>query len=179
MCTQSYGPPKSQEYQFWEFRDYHLGVSKQNEICVLALWPGMENTVRGKVVASPKSGPWWVLWIHVCLWFVWAPKCSSYALTNLLFVLCRFVWVIDLLVDQLLLLSLFSLLYSQLSPSRSLGCVKFFWTLKKMKSINKQGIPHVLAWFKMIIQKAIEHQNDLYSVINNTNPWSPNPKYFI
>jgi len=44
---------------------------------------------KGKVVASPKSKPWWVLWICVCLWFVNAPKMVQ---------LCKFVWVIDLLV---------------------------------------------------------------------------------
>jgi hypothetical protein len=38
---------------------------------------------KGKVVASPKSEPWRVLWVHGYLWFVRAPKCSNYALTNL------------------------------------------------------------------------------------------------
>ncbi len=47
---------------------------------------------KGKVVASPKSRPWWILWIHVCSWFV-------HALTNLLFRLCRFMWVIELLIN--------------------------------------------------------------------------------
>jgi len=31
---------------------------------------------KGKVVASPKSGSWWVLWICVCLWLVCASKVS-------------------------------------------------------------------------------------------------------
>jgi hypothetical protein len=39
-----------------------------------ASWRGIEYTIRGKVVASPKSGPWWVLWIRVCPWLVLAPK---------------------------------------------------------------------------------------------------------
>jgi len=29
---------------------------------------------RGKVVASPKSGLWWILWVRVCPWFVLASK---------------------------------------------------------------------------------------------------------
>ncbi len=29
---------------------------------------------KGKVVASPKFKPWWVLWIRVCPWLVHAPK---------------------------------------------------------------------------------------------------------
>jgi len=53
------------------------------------------------VVASPKCGPWWVLWIRVCPWFICAPKCSNYALTNLLFGLCRSVWVIEVFVNLL------------------------------------------------------------------------------
>ncbi len=32
-------------------------------------------------------------------WFVHAPKFPNYALTNLLFSLCKFVWVIELLVN--------------------------------------------------------------------------------
>jgi len=32
------------------------------------------NTIRGKVVASPKFEPWWVLWIYVYPWFIHAPK---------------------------------------------------------------------------------------------------------
>jgi hypothetical protein len=29
---------------------------------------------KGEVVATPKSGPWWVLWVRVCSWFILAPK---------------------------------------------------------------------------------------------------------
>jgi len=35
---------------------------------------GIENTIWGKVVASPKSGPWWVLWVQSCPWLVVALK---------------------------------------------------------------------------------------------------------
>ncbi len=35
-----------------------LGVLGQNDIWVLAPWPGIENNIKGKVVVSPKSGPW-------------------------------------------------------------------------------------------------------------------------
>jgi hypothetical protein len=55
--------PKSQEFQLWEFRDSHLGVLGQNAIWVFVLWLGTNYTTRGKVVDSPKSGPWWVLWV--------------------------------------------------------------------------------------------------------------------
>jgi hypothetical protein len=83
-----YGPSKLWESQLWEFRDSHLGVLGQNDIWVLIPWPSKENIVRGKVVASPKFGLWWVLWVRVCPWLVRTPKCYNYALTNLLFDFC-------------------------------------------------------------------------------------------
>jgi len=74
VCTQSYGAPKSQESQLWEFRDSQMGVLGQNAIWMWASWRGTKYTIRGKVMASPKFGPWWVLWVRICLWFVLAPK---------------------------------------------------------------------------------------------------------
>jgi hypothetical protein len=99
VCTQSYGPPNLQKSEFWEFWDSHLGVPGQNHIWVLVLWPSTNYTIMGKVAVSPKSKQWWVLWICVCPWMVDAPKWSNYALTNLLFGLCKFVWVIEFLVN--------------------------------------------------------------------------------
>jgi hypothetical protein len=51
-----------------------LGISGQNDIWMWASWRGTKYIIRGKVVASPKSRPWWVLWVQVCLWFVLASK---------------------------------------------------------------------------------------------------------
>jgi hypothetical protein len=169
VYTQSYGPPKLQTSELWKFRTkWHLGANPmarpphkvmgpqscrsssyedfgQNDIWVLVPWPDTEYIIRGKVVASPKFGPWWVLWVCVCPWLVHAPKCFNHALTNLLFGLCKFVWIIELFINlpnpipklqqtplppkcyeprsapQLLFLPLSSPLDSQLSPSRSLG----------------------------------------------------------
>jgi hypothetical protein len=90
VSTQSYGPPKSRESQLWEL---------QNDIGVLVSWLGTKYIIRGKVVAAPKSKSWWFLWVRVCPWFTRAPKCSNYALTNLLFGLCKLMWVIELLVN--------------------------------------------------------------------------------
>jgi hypothetical protein len=58
IYTQSYGAPKLRESQPWQFQDYHLGVPGQKAIWMWALWGGVEYTIRGKVVASPKFGPW-------------------------------------------------------------------------------------------------------------------------
>jgi hypothetical protein len=75
----------------WEPRTkWHLGASP---------WLVTKYTIRRKVVASSKFGPWWVLWICGYLWLVHAPKCYNYALTNLWFDLCRSVWVNELLFD--------------------------------------------------------------------------------
>jgi hypothetical protein len=57
-----------------KFRDSHLGVPRQNAIWVLISWPNTKYTIRGKVVASPKLGPWWIVWIQGCPWFVLTPK---------------------------------------------------------------------------------------------------------
>ncbi len=39
-------------------RDSHLGVQGQKTIWMWPPWRGAEYTIRGKVVASPKSEPW-------------------------------------------------------------------------------------------------------------------------
>jgi len=94
VYTQSYGPLKLQKSQLWEFRDSHLGVLRQNDIWVLVMWPCIEYTIKGKVVAQV-----WAVVSLVSSWLIHASRCSNYALTNLLFSLCKFVWVIELLVN--------------------------------------------------------------------------------
>jgi hypothetical protein len=92
-----YGPPKLRESQFWNFQDFNLGILGQNDIRVLALWPGTKNNIRGKWWLPPSSGHGESCesvftrdeYVH--------KKCSN-ALTNLLFGLWRSVWIIDLLV---------------------------------------------------------------------------------
>jgi hypothetical protein len=46
VCSQSYGAPKSQESR------------ERKVIWMWAPWRGPEYNIWGKVVASPKSGPW-------------------------------------------------------------------------------------------------------------------------
>jgi hypothetical protein len=82
---QSYGPVKSWKSQMLEFRDSHLGVLGQNVIWMWASWRGIEYTIRGKVVASPKSRPWRVLWVWVCPWLVLAPKVLQLCTNHLVF----------------------------------------------------------------------------------------------
>ncbi len=85
----------------------HLGVLGQNDIWVLVLWLGTKYTIRGKVVASPKSRPWWVLWIHVCPWLVLAPKAIKLRTNQLV------VWFMQVHVSSWCL-SFFVVLISEL-----------------------------------------------------------------
>jgi len=133
-------------FNFENFGTPNLGVLGQNDIWVHAPWPSTNNTIRGKVVASPKIRPWWVLWVCVCPSV--HQKCFNYVLTNLLFGLCRSVWIIDPLViprsphlgvlpcpstsevlqaKKCTLIPYPSIVFtldSLLSLSRSLGCIK-------------------------------------------------------
>ncbi len=43
-------------------------------------------------------------------------------------------------------------------------CLTSSLDIQKLKSKNKQGIPHVLVWLKVIIKKTIKHQNTPYNV---------------
>jgi len=75
------------------FETLNLGVLGQNDIWVLALWPGAENIIRGR---------WWLplnpghgescefVFVHGSSMY---QKCSNYVLTNLLFGLCRSTWI--------------------------------------------------------------------------------------
>jgi hypothetical protein len=51
-----------------------LPFSGQKAIWMALPWGGVEYIIWGKVVASPKFGPWWVLWVRSHMWFVLAPK---------------------------------------------------------------------------------------------------------
>jgi hypothetical protein len=49
-------------------RDFGTPTRESRErkaIWMWAPWRGPEYTIRGKVVASPKSGPWWILCVCV------------------------------------------------------------------------------------------------------------------
>ncbi len=98
VYQKNYRHPKWWESQFRKFQNFWPGSLEKNDIWVQPLWLVIENNIRGKFVISPKFGLWWILWVHACLLWVRAPKMSNYALTNLLFDLCRSIWIIDLLV---------------------------------------------------------------------------------
>ncbi len=76
----------------------HLGVLGQNDIWVLVPWLGIEYIIRGKVVASPKSKLWWILWVHVCPRFIQAPKALKLCTNQLI------VWFVQVRVSNWCLL---------------------------------------------------------------------------
>ncbi len=55
---------------------------------VLVSWLGIEYIIRGKVVASPNFGPWWVLWVQVCSWLVLTPKMLQLCTNQLVIWFC-------------------------------------------------------------------------------------------
>jgi len=91
--------PKVTEVLILGILNSHLEVPGQNAIWMWASWRSTKYTIRGKVMASPKSKLWWILWVQVCPCFILAPKCFDYVVTNLLFGLCRPVWVSKLFVN--------------------------------------------------------------------------------
>jgi hypothetical protein len=54
VYSQSYGVSKSQESQLAQIQE----SQEKKAIWMWAPWRGADYTIRGKVVASPKSGPW-------------------------------------------------------------------------------------------------------------------------
>jgi hypothetical protein len=49
---------------------------------------------KGKVVASPKSKLWWILWVRICPWFVLAPKVFQLCTNQLV------VWFVKIYVSD-------------------------------------------------------------------------------
>jgi hypothetical protein len=70
IVAQSGGTPNLADFgtPIWESRD------KKPFGCHSLLRSGAEYTIWGKVVASPESRPWWVLWVQGRMWLVLAPK---------------------------------------------------------------------------------------------------------
>jgi len=62
VYSKSYGAPKSWESRLARFWDSHAGVLRESRerkaIWMWAPWRAAKYSIKGKVVASPKSGPW-------------------------------------------------------------------------------------------------------------------------
>jgi hypothetical protein len=73
MSSQSPGSP-NRESKPGQFRDSSLGVPGIKTNWMWVPRSNAENTIWGKVVASPESGPWWVKWVQGRSWLVPTPK---------------------------------------------------------------------------------------------------------
>jgi hypothetical protein len=65
VCSQSYGAPKSQESRLVGFWDSNSGVPWEKSHLDVGPVERSRIYYKGEVVASPKSGPWWVLCVRV------------------------------------------------------------------------------------------------------------------
>ncbi len=135
-CIGSYAPSKLRESQLLEW--------EQKTIWMWPPWRGAEYTIRGKGGGFPQV---WAMVSLVCLscpWLVLTPKVLQLCTNHFVWVLCRFVWVIEASLlpspilelhhaplpfysatnmPRLLVLPLFSVWDSHLNPSRSWECV--------------------------------------------------------
>ncbi len=84
ICSQSYWAPKSQSPIWHDFGTCTRESRERKTIWMQAPWLATEYTIRGKVVASLKFGPWLVQCVCVARGSSQHQGCSNYALTILL-----------------------------------------------------------------------------------------------
>ncbi len=110
IASQSHRSPNFGNFKtpIWESQD-------KKAIWMWASWRGEKYIIRGKVVASPKSKPWWVLWVWGRSWFVLAPKLLQQGTNQLV------VWFCAGSCEWISCLSLF------LVPSRSSNMPLYPW----------------------------------------------------
>jgi hypothetical protein len=90
MGPQNRGSPNFQNWESWDKMTLGVGHMAMHRVYYKREGDGFPQV---RVVVS--------FMVYVCLWPFCAPKCSNYALINLLFGLCKFVWVIELIVNLL------------------------------------------------------------------------------
>jgi hypothetical protein len=129
------------------FGTTNLEVPGQNDIWMQAPWLGIENTIRGKVVASPRSRPWWVLWIYVYSWFVRAPKVFQLCINQLV------IWFVQVHVNN------WPTCHSFLSPFRSSSTPLY------PRSASNQGMyPNSISFRYFHLELAVESIKELRGV---------------
>jgi len=114
-----------------------------------ALWLGTENIITRNVATSCKFGLWWVCESVFTRGSFVHKKWSNYTLTNLLFSLCRYVWIIDSLIicsnphsEALACPSTFEVLWLKKHTSTAYPFVIFTFGLA-IESIKKFRMHHV------------------------------------
>ncbi len=72
------------------FGNFRLSLGSPETKCHLDVGPVASHRVyyKGKVEVSPKSRPWWVLWVRVCPWWVLTPKVFQLCINQLVLWFC-------------------------------------------------------------------------------------------
>jgi len=128
---------------FKNFEIPNLGVPGQNDIWMQAPWPSIENTIRRKVVASPTSGPWWVLWICFCPWFIHAPKVLQLSTNQLV------VWLMQICVNN------WPAWHSSQSPSQN-SSMPFYPRMLRTKRRTPIHYPSIVFIFGFAVESIKE-----------------------
>ncbi len=84
--------PKIPGVQTRTISGLHLGSPGKKSHLGVAPRGAAKNTIRGKVVASPESGPWWVKWVQVSPWLVPTPSACRMTSNQLVLVLDAGSW---------------------------------------------------------------------------------------
>jgi hypothetical protein len=129
-----------------------MGVPEQNDIWVLVLCPATKNTIRGRWWFPPSLNHGESCESMFARGSSMHKKCFNYALTNLLFGLCRFVWIIDLLFT--LLLPIPKLYHAILAPE-----------VLRVKERAPTPYPFVVFTFRLVVESTKE--------FGGCHPWIP------
>jgi hypothetical protein len=81
-------------FNFWEFQNSQLGNPGTKWHLDVALMANHREYYKGEGGGFPKSGPWWILWIHVCPRFVRVSKMFQPCINQLV------VWDVKVYVNN-------------------------------------------------------------------------------
>ncbi len=138
---------------------------------MLVPWLGIKYTTRGKVMASPKSGPWWVLWVRGRTWLVLAPKVFQLCINQLVIWFCvgACEWLILVIFPSPHLGTLTRPFTLKVLQARELAPTFYFsvvFTLHSHLSLSRSLGKH----HKPLIANMIKH-NPLHPHYNGWQQW--------
>jgi hypothetical protein len=145
-----------QSHESSNFENFGTPTQEYWTKCQLDVGPVANHivySIKGKVVASPKFRPWWVLWVRVCTWLFLAPKVFQPCTNQLV------VWFMQVYVNDWLLVILPSpipeLQHAPPPPKvlRAKECAPTFYffvvfNLDSHWSLSKSLVSHHQMWIK-------------------------------
>jgi hypothetical protein len=93
VCLQSYGVPKSWESRLVRFRDSHAGVPGEKSHLDVGRVERSKLYYKGEGGGFPQVRAVVSLLCQCCSWLILAPKVLQLCASNLVWVVCRPVWV--------------------------------------------------------------------------------------